>query len=173
MRTPQSVYGVERSVLGFAPLTEVGAQHLIKLRKLMEIKFLEGNVRDAALAPLLELPLLRSFWIRNCALSGQFLKCSEVLPTVTEIDLSYCRFSEDPFQYLKRFPNLQVLLFESLQDTGRNLNQLASAPNLRVVSFHSSRVSDSQGLLNWRELLAWKPSIFMHRDLSAMSMFER
>ncbi len=129
-----------------ARFTEVGARQLLKLTKLSDVRFLGGVIRDTAVDPLLGLPLLQFLTFKNCDLTGQVFKGEALVPTITEIDLSYSRFTHDPLPFLTRFPKLSILRFEAYPSSGKNLKYLSDAPNLRLVDFHSSLINDSEGI---------------------------
>lgn len=126
--------------------TESGARHLRKLERLVQFRFVDGVVSDEALVPLLELPYLSTIAIINTNLEGRFLSGDAPLPGINEIDLSGCRFSEEPLRFFNRFPNLQTIQMEGFESTGKSLVHLPTLGQLRLVNLRGSAIRDLEGL---------------------------
>lgn len=135
------------ALFGVSPnFTETGTKHLVKLRMLKDFRFYGGSIHANALGPLLELPDLWSFSLIDCDLKGPCLAGENTLPTIGSIDLSHCRFTDDPLPFMKRFPNLHQLGLEGFEDSGKGLVHLSEMNQLKEVSFHSSTIRDLEGI---------------------------
>jgi Leucine-rich repeat (LRR) protein len=134
-------------LLGVSPrFTEEGARYLLQLKRLREFAFIEGDSTDSAIAPLVSMPQLEAFSVRDNELSGEFLAGESPLPTVKRISLSFCRFTNDPLPYLVRFPNLETLEMQRFNDAGKGLVHLSALQELRDVNFQEASIRDIDGL---------------------------